>query len=130
MAMLLIAGCAGTAPPATLAGTSWQLVKFTGGDGKLLSPDDKSKYTLAFNANGTLNARIDCNRGRGGWKSAGKGQLEIGAMAVTRAMCPPGSIDHEIAKRLHHVRSYVLKDGRLFLSMMADGGVFEFEPAP
>ena len=50
-------------------------------------------------------------------------------MAVTRAMCPPGSIDHEISKRLHHVRSYVIKDGRLYLSTMADGGVFEFEPA-
>jgi para-nitrobenzyl esterase len=50
-------------------------------------------------------------------------------MAVTRAMCPPGSIDHEVSKRLHYVRSYVLKDGKLFLSMMADGGVFEFEPA-
>ena len=130
--LALAAACATPMPekPASLDGTSWQLVKFTGGDGKVLTPDDKSKYTLAFNADGTLNARIDCNRGRGGWKSAGKGQLELGAMAVTRAMCPPGSIDHEIAKRLHHVRSYVIKDGRLFLSMMADGGVFEFEPAP
>lgn len=130
--LALAAACATPMPqePASLAATSWQLVKFTGGDGKVLTPDDKSKYTLAFNANGTLNARIDCNLGRGGWKSAGKGQLELGAMAVTRAMCPPGSIDHEIAKRLHHVRSYVMKDGHLFLSMMADGGVFEFEPAP
>ena len=128
----LAAACATPMPekPTSLDGTSWQLVKFTGGDGKVLTPDDKSKYTLAFNADGTLDARIDCNRGRRGWKAADKGELELGAMAVTRAMCPPGSIDHEIARRLHHVRSYLIKDGRLFLSMMADGGVFEFEPAP
>jgi len=25
-------------------------------------------------------------------------------------------------------RSYVIKDGRLFLSLMADGGIYEFEP--
>ena len=36
----------------------------------------------------------------------------------------------EIAKRLPHVRSYVIRDGRLFLSMTADGGTFELEPVP
>ena len=128
--VLLLAACAQMAPPAEkLDGTSWRLVKFQGGDGRVLTPDDRSKYTLAFNADGTVNARIDCNRGRGGWKSAEKGRLEFGPMAMTRAACPPDSIDHEISKRLHHVRSYVIKDGRLYLSMMADGGVFEFEPA-
>jgi para-nitrobenzyl esterase len=127
LAAALIAGCAALGGE-SLEGTSWQLVHFQGGDGKVLVPDDRSKYTLAFNADGTLNARIDCNRGRGGWKSPEKGRLELGAMAVTRAMCPPGSIDHEIAKRLPHVRSYLIKDGRLFLSMMADGGTFELEP--
>ena len=105
-------------------------MKFQGGDGKALAPDDRSKYTLAFNADGRVAARLDCNRGSGSWKSAGPGQLELGPMAVTRAMCAPGSIDHEISKRLFYVRSYVMKDGRLFLSMMADGGVFELEPLP
>ena len=125
----MAAGCAPIAPlPATLAGTSWQLVRFQGGDGKVLAPDDRSKYTLAFNADGRVAARLDCNRGTGSWKSAGPGQLELGPMAVTRAMCAPGSIDHEISKRLFYVRSYVMKNGRLFLSMMADGGVFELEP--
>jgi para-nitrobenzyl esterase len=127
----LVAGCAQVAPPQeTLAGTSWQLVRFQGGDGKVLTPDDRSKYTLAFNADGRVAARLDCNRGTGSWKSAGQGQLELGPMAVTRAMCAPGSIDHKISKRLFYVRSYVMKDGRLFLSMTADGGVFELEPLP
>jgi hypothetical protein len=26
------------------------------------------------------------------------------------------------------IRSYVTKDGHLFLSLMADGGIYEFEP--
>ena len=128
---MLLAGCAHMAPmPETLAGTSWQLVRFQGGDGKVMAPDDRSKYTLAFNADGRVAARLDCNRGTGSWKSAGPGQLELGPMAVTRAMCAPGSLDHEVSKRLYHVRSYVMKDGRLFLAMMADGGVFELEPLP
>jgi len=44
-------------------------------------------------------------------------------------MCPPGSLHDQIVKQLPHVRSYVMKDGRLFLSLMADGGIYEFEPA-
>lgn len=114
--------------PPTLGGTSWQLVKFQGGDGAVLTPDDRSKYTLAFSDDGVVSARIDCNRGRGGWKSSGPNQLELGPMAVTRAMCPPGSLHDQIIKQLPHVRSYVIKDSHLFLSLMADGGIYEFEP--
>ena len=92
-----------------------------------MHPDDKSRYTLAFGADGVVNARIDCNRGRGGWKSAQKGQLELGPMAITRAMCPPGSLHDQLVKQLPYVRSYVIREGRLFLSLMADGGTYEFE---
>jgi para-nitrobenzyl esterase len=124
-------GCAQTPPHSaaeSLGGTSWQFVKFQGGDGTVLRPDDKTKYTLAFGADGSLSARIDCNRGRGTWKSAGKNQLELGPMALTRAACPPGSLHDHIVKQLSFVRSYVMKDGRLYLSMIADGGIYEFEP--
>ncbi|HEY7240825.1 MAG TPA: META domain-containing protein [Burkholderiales bacterium] len=129
---LVVLGCAQTQPQsaaAALGGTSWQLVKFQGGDGSVLTPDDRSKYTLAFAVDGVVNARIDCNRGRGGWKSSGPNQLEFGPMAITRAMCPAGSLHDQIVKQLPHVRSYVMKDGHLFLSLVADGGIYEFEPA-
>jgi len=33
-----------------LSGTSWQLVKFQGSDDTTLTPDDRSKYTIAFGA--------------------------------------------------------------------------------
>ena len=126
--LVTLLGCAQVAPPQTLGGTSWQLVKFQGGDGAVATPDVKSKYTVAFGADGTINMRIDCNRGRGGWKSAAPGQVEFGPMAMTRAACPPGSLHDHIVKRWPYVRSYVIKDGRLYLSLMADGGIYEFEP--
>jgi para-nitrobenzyl esterase len=130
----LIAGCARPAPPPppaapSLAGTSWQLVGFKGGDDTEVTPDDKSKYTLAFAPDGSLTARMDCNRGRGTWKSAAPGQVELGPMALTRAMCPPGSLHDCIVRHLPMVRSYVIRDGRLFLSLMADGGIYDFEPS-
>ena len=103
-------------------------MKFQGGDGAVATPDVKSKYTVAFAADGTINMRIDCNRGRGGWKSAAPGQVEFGPMAMTRAACPPGSLHDHIVKRWPYVRSYVIQDGRLYLSLMADGGIYEFEP--
>jgi para-nitrobenzyl esterase len=121
----LLAGCA---QHGQLVGPTWQLVRFKGGDDMVLTPDDKSKYTLNFAADGRLSARIDCNRGSGGWKSTEKGRLEIGPMAITRAMCPPGSLHDQLVKQLPYVRSYMIRDGRLFLSLMADGGTYEFEP--
>ena len=108
----------GAAP--SLGGTSWQLVKFQGGDDTTLTPDDRTKYTIAFNADGTLAARIDCNRGRGSWKSSGPNQLELGPLALTRAACPPDSLarPHRQAVVL---RPIVRSQGRPPLSVL-DGG--------
>ena len=113
----------------SLSGTSWQLVKFVGGDDTTRVPDDPGKYTIEFGADGSLTARVDCNRGRGTWKSGGAPQLEFSPLALTRAMCAEGSLHDFLVRQWPHVRSYVLKDGHLHLSLMADAGVFEFEPA-
>lgn len=132
LAALLAAGCA-QAPPQEamggLVGPTWQLVSFKGGDGRVEMPIDRSQYQLQFNANGSVFARIDCNRGNGTWKSSGNNQIEFGPMATTRAMCPPGWLQDHVVKYLPDIRSYVIRDGHLFLSLMADGGIFEFETA-
>ena len=111
-----------------LAGTSWQLVKFQGSDGTTLIPADRGKYTIAFGANGQLTARVDCNRGRGRWKSSGSNQLEVGPLALTRAACPAASLDDQIVKRWSFIQSYMVRDDHLFLALMAEGGIYEFEP--
>ncbi|HYX66527.1 MAG TPA: META domain-containing protein [Burkholderiales bacterium] len=130
--LAVAAACAPLAPPAatSLAGTSWRLVSFRGGDGTLLIPDERAKYTFAFNADGIFAARIDCNRARGAWTSSSRNSLQFGAMAITRAQCEPGSLHDQIVRQLPFVRSYVIRDGRLFLALMADAGVYELEPAP
>ena len=129
--LMLLAACA-SAPPGQppLGGTAWQLVKFQGGDGATLTPDDKSKYTLEFGKTGVLTARVDCNRGRGSWTSHAPGQVRLSLLALTRAICPPGSLHDPIIRQWPYVRSYIVKDGHLYLSLslMADGGVYELEP--
>jgi heat shock protein HslJ/membrane-bound inhibitor of C-type lysozyme len=131
--LLTIACSAHTpAPPqdaaASLGGTSWQMVRFQGGDDTLLTPDDPAKYTIAFGADGSFSARIDCNRGRGTWTSSGPNQLQFGPLALTRALCPPDSLHDRVVKNWEFVRSYLFKDSHLFLSLMADGGIYEFAP--
>jgi para-nitrobenzyl esterase len=66
----------------------------------VLKPDDPSKYTLSFGADGRLSARIDCNRGSAAWTSPEAGRLQLGPMALTRAMCPPGSLHDQIVRQL------------------------------
>jgi heat shock protein HslJ len=123
--------CAQATPQVTtasLSGTSWQLVKFQGSDDKTLMPGEKTKYTIAFGSDGGVSVRIDCNRGHGTWKSAGLNQLQFGPLALTRAMCPPAPLNDRIPKDWAYVRSYTIKNGHLFLSLMADGGIYDFEP--
>jgi len=115
-------------PTSALADTSWQLVKFQSSDGTTLKPDNKSKYTIAFNADNSVNVRVDCNRGRGTWKSPEPNVLQLGPMAMTRALCPPHPLTDRLMRDWQFVRSYVIKDGHLFLSLFADGGIYEFEP--
>lgn len=103
-------------------------MKFQGGDDTTLTPDDRAKYTIEFAAGGRLAARVDCNRGRGTWKSSGPSQIEFGPLGLTRAKCPPGSMHDQIVKQWGSIRSYVIRDDHLFLSLKADGGTYEFEP--
>jgi para-nitrobenzyl esterase len=138
----LLAACAAAPPgpapssapplsaPASLEGTSWRLVQIQMSNDVTRAAIERSRYTIGFGANSVLNVRFDCNRGRGSWKSSGPGNLEFGDLALTRAMCPVGSLHDELVRQWPHVRSYVFKDGRLYLSLMADGGTIEFEPAP
>jgi len=72
------AASAASAPaPDHLAGTSWRLVQIVYGDGTIRAAIDRSRYTIGFGEAGVLNVRFDCNRGRGGWKSSGPGNLEF-----------------------------------------------------
>jgi para-nitrobenzyl esterase len=126
----IAAGCA-PSPKVQLGGigeTSWQLVKFQGGDGTVLTPDDRTKYTVAFTNDGYVSVRLDCNRGRGTWILNGRNEIRFGPMALTRAMCPPAPLYDHLVKQWPFVRTYTLKGGHLFLALMADAGSYEFEP--
>jgi len=112
-----------------LAGTSWRLVKIMGMDDSVAESENRSLYTLEFSDAGKAALLADCNRGTGSWTSEHSGQLQFGPIATTRAMCPPGSLSDKYLAQFEWVRSYVMRDGHLFLATMADGSIIELEPA-
>jgi membrane-bound inhibitor of C-type lysozyme len=126
--------CRVAAAPA-LAGSSWRLVEIQSSDDRIgtARPDDPVKYTLALGADGRASLRLNCNRGTGAWSStptgADSGSFSLGPLAVTKAFCPPPSLDDRIARDSQYIRTYLLRNGRLYLNLMADGGTYIWEDA-
>jgi heat shock protein HslJ len=112
-----------------LVGRPWRLVEIVSMDDRVDAPKDRSLFTMTFKADGAVQIQADCNRGAGSWTSTAPGKLRFGQIAATRAMCPPGSLHDRYMAQFPWVRSYVMKDGHLFLATMADGSIIELEPA-
>jgi heat shock protein HslJ len=123
-------GQAAADPAYSLAGTSWRLVRIMSMDDTTYTPDDPSRYILVFSTDGKVQIRADCNRGTGEWVSPEPNSLSFRQIASTKALCPPGSLHDRFMDQFVWVRSYVIRDGNLFLATMADGSIIEFEPAP
>jgi heat shock protein HslJ len=111
-----------------LVGITWQLVEIVSMDGRVDAPGDRSRYTLQFDADGVVRFVADCHRATGSWTSASPGQLAFGQIAADQAACHPGSLHDRFMAQFPWVRSYVFRDGHLFLATMADGSIIEFEP--
>lgn len=133
-------GAATSAPsllPQALTAGEWRLVEIQSMDDAqgTTRPADPSLYTMRLDPDGSVAMRLNCNRATGTWSAkpgpdATSGGFEFGPLAGTRALCPPPSLDERIAGQAQYVRSYLIKDGRLSLSLMADGGIYIWEPIP
>jgi heat shock protein HslJ len=126
-----------TVAPRALQGTRWRLVSFTSMDDAVgvIRPSDPALYTLALNADGSATLRLDCNRAQGDWRAepgadGASGRFAFGPLAATQALCPPPSLHERLARDLPFVRGYRLNEGQLHLSLMADAGIYAWEPEP
>ncbi len=118
-----------------LQGTTWQLVGLQSMDDAqgLRRPAQPSRYTLTLQADGRAVLQLDCNRAMGTWRvepsaEVSNGGFRFGPLASTRAFCPSPSLGEPLARQLPYVRGYLLRDGRLHLSLLADGGTLIWEP--
>jgi heat shock protein HslJ len=120
-------------PAPGLAG-SWRLVVFESSDDQIgtVRPADPTRYTMTLEPDGRIAMQLDCNRGMGSWSATPSGDesgsFEIRQLATTKAACPPPSLGEQLARHAEYVRTYVLRGGRLYLNLMADGGNYVWEP--
>ena len=135
-AAAILAGCGSATASDPLAGTTWRLVSIESMSDEQpgITIDDPAKYTVTFGDDGRAAFQVDCNRGSGSWTAAAaasdSGSLNFGPIALTRMFCPQPSVDTAVAADLGRVRSYLLSDGKLHLSMEADSGIMHWEPQP
>ena len=132
--VVITAGCGPAAASDPIAGTSWQLLSIESmtTEQPTTTIDDTAKYTVAFGDNGLATFQIDCNRCSGTFQTTAggpdSGNLIFGPVGLTRMFCPQPSVDTTVAAALGRIRSYLLADGQLHLSMEADGGIMHWEP--
>jgi len=138
----LLAACASSpsdtanAQKTGLAGSAWNLVSFTSSSDAVgvVKPQTSEQFQLEFGADGKAAFRFDCNRGSGSWQAdgtaTGSGSLRFGAVATTRAMCPQQAMTARLPGDIEFVRGYRIIGDRLFLSLMADGGTYEWSRRP
>ncbi len=107
----------------TLTLWSWQGTQMS--DGTSIVPDAPERYTLEFQPGGIVNVRADCNRGSASYLLTGNA-LAFGPIALTRAMCAPGSRDAEFLKGLAAVAGQLFRGNDLVLTLKADSGSMRF----
>lgn len=143
VAIATVAGCGTTAAVADpLTGTTWRLVSIE----SMASEQppiaiDGAVYTLAFGdsthtagsaASGKAALQVDCNRGSAAWQATAaapdSGSLSFGPVALTRMNCPKPAQDNKVVTALGEVRSYLIADGQLHLSLAVDTGIMHWAP--
>jgi heat shock protein HslJ len=113
----------------SLIGVVWEWQVFRGGDDSVLRPDHPERYTLEFLPNGKLAIQAGCNRATGTYTTDDP-RLDLEVGGVTRATCPEGSLMEQYLRDLSDVRSFVMREGRLYLALRIDAGISEFRPRP
>jgi len=136
-APLATIGCGPAQASDPLTDTSWELVSIESmapDEQPSTTIDDPGKYTVSFGADGRAAFTVDCNRGGSTWQADAaapdSGTLQFGPIALTRMFCPQPSSDATVAAALGRVRSFLLSDGQLHLSLEADSGIMHWRPAP
>lgn len=115
------------ASSSTITGIVWKWERFEDSSNKNnFVIDDPNKYTLMLLPNGSYQAKADCNRMQGQYTLEGR-RIKIMPGAATLAECVPGSRYADYLRHLTEAVSFVVRDNKLVLSLVVDGGNLVFE---
>lgn len=112
----------------SLETTAWQLVKILSMDDTVYQPSEADVHTLVFGATGDLEIHSACNTGTAHWAIDLPSSIRFTAIETESHDCQPDSLSGRFLAQLEWVRSFVLRDGHLYLATMADGAIIEFRP--
>ena len=110
-----------------LVGTKWRMVRFESSDDSVIYPDKPDDFTVEFSGDGNAYFKIDVNRASGPWISTEEGGLVFGMLRMTLAAFTPSAFLDRWLKDIESIRSYIIRDGRLYLAVKYDSGIYELE---
>ncbi|CAN0467908.1 unnamed protein product, partial [Phaeothamnion confervicola] len=96
------------------------------GDGTTVQPEGDAPATLVFGEDGVLRVSTGCAQGELPYTLEGSSGLTIEVGGLETSRCAAGSGAARLVQDLGFMRSYVFREGRLFVSLMADGGIHAF----
>jgi heat shock protein HslJ len=103
----------------------WTRTEFS--DDSVLRSPNPNAYTVAFNPDGRVAIRADCNSGSASYSVDGS-QLTIEPGIMTLAACGPGSQDTRFVQDLFQVATFVFDGPQLMLNLRLDSGNMYFSP--
>jgi len=127
--VLALSGCS-TSGSADLTANAWQWASMetTVPASQSVVPDPEN-YTIAFNTDGSVAIKADCNQVGGTYTASGS-DLSITLGPSTMAYCGDASADTIYLASLSEVTSYSIANNELTLAFPHDGGQMHFNAAP
>lgn len=122
---LLSAVYGGSEASDSITGIVWKWQQTLYNNDQRAVPGDPSHYTVAFQPDGTLRIRADCNRA-GGKYTLQKKTLTIEVTHSTRAMCPPESLEQNFLKDLGGAAIYFMRNGDMYIDLQYHSGTMKF----
>lgn len=108
--------------------TTWQWIRFEDtADVNNIIVADPSLFTLTLNADGSYDAKVDCNQVMGSFILENS-SIKFEPGITTLAECGPESLYNTFLEQLGNVASYVFDGENLVLNLWADGGRMVFAP--
>ena len=130
--ILFLAGSASlalSATPRELAGTNWRWIALTSRT-EALTVAEPDRYTLAFTIGDRVALRADCNRGAGSVAFPAAGIVQFSPLALTRALCPTGSLGERFAREVGRAVGWSVRGDELSLELQSDATILRFKRGP
>lgn len=97
---------------ASLENTTWRWQSSENARGNKLTVDKPENYWIAFNVNGELGMKADCNGGGGNYEANGD-NLKISSLISTQMFCGESSNDRRFKRGLENAQSFSIEGNTL-----------------